>query len=182
MKIFRRFLCSLSNPLLIFAATGMLLSANSAQAAFEYYVKIFSKDQGILTTNCGIREKYKDYCASMSYSSSAGFPVDSTLPKYGPVQIVFELNRVHPRLLDMMVKREPLSVLVEFTKYNMNGEEYVFHTVFLENARVIDVRRWTGSTLPSAYEVLNLSTVTFDYVTISETNNEGATSFIGSKK
>lgn len=184
MNSFRHFLCSSNRLKIISAAVCMLLlmSIKPADAAYPYNVKITStKDQGVLTTGCTTRKGREDFCTSSSYSSSIGFPVESSLPQYGPVQIVLDLNRVHPRLLDAMVKREPLTVLVEFISVNLTGFEYAYHRVTLDNAKVIDVRRWTGNTLPSAADNLSLSTVTFDYTSITESNIDGNTTFTGSK-
>jgi len=183
MNTIRQLLCSSRRFLLVTTAVGMFLhiSINRSDAA-STYVKITARDQGVLTTGCTTRKGREDFCSLLSYSNSIGFPVESSLPQYGPVQMVFELNRVQPRLLDVMVKREPLTVLVEFTSINFSGLEYVSHRVTLDNAKVIDVRRWTGNTLPSAVDLLNLSTFSFDYTSITETNIDGNTSFTGSKK
>jgi len=184
MNTFKQFLCSISRFTLITAAVGIMLlvSVNSADAAYKAFVKILNvKSLGILTQGCLTLKNREEFCSSVSYSSSIGIPVEATLPKYGPVQIVFELNRVHPRLLDAMVKQEPLTVSVDFMSTNNLGAEILYHRVTLDNAKVIDVRRWTGSTLPSASDNSNLYTVTFDYASITEANIDGNTSFTGSK-
>jgi|SRR5664279_1504152 len=105
--------------------------------------------------------------------------------QYKPIAIVKEWGAASPQGLAACANNEVLDeVLIEFTKMNPAGVEYVYQSVKLTQATIVDITRYThaqdGTLLlaPGSVETMELESWSFVFRKIEVDDNEGKTSFI----
>jgi type VI secretion system Hcp family effector len=162
--------------------------------AFQAHISIKGKKQGQFKGE-GIQDKRKDkFMPVLSFNMGVQSPRDiatgqaSGKRQFAPVKFVKEWGAASPQLLTACATNEGLQeVVVEFTKTNPNGEEYVYQTVKLTDATVASVNRFTGqeggaegastSRHTSAVDTLELEEVSLTFRKIEVEDKDGKTMF-----
>jgi type VI secretion system Hcp family effector len=167
------------------AAIGLLLcyGITPSHAAYEYYVQIFGEKQGVMTTSNGVRAQWKDFLPATSYTSDIGVPVGTSTPSYSSIQIVAQVTQSLPLFLNAMISKEGITATIKFIRTDPGGSDYVFNSVDLTKARIIDVKQWhQTTTVANSVSVVNeMMTLTIDYGTIAVTHVPSGRSFLGGK-
>jgi type VI secretion system secreted protein Hcp len=162
--------------------------------AFQAHISVKGKKQGQFKGE-GIQDKRKDkWMPVLSFSQTLTSPRDlatgqaSGKRQWAPIKIVKEWGAASPQILAACATNEVLpEVVVEFTKSNPAGEEYVYQTIKLTDATVASVRRFTGdedqesastSRQQSDSDTLELEEVGFTFRKIELTDNDGKTNFL----
>ena len=124
------------------------------------------------------------YELAMPRDPASGLPTG--MRQHKPVVITREWGPATPQILQALLTNEVLtSVTVEFVKTNANGQEYVYHTVKLTNARIASLKHYTKAARQaegqpakhdSAYDRLELEDVSFTFEKIEIDNKDGKTS------
>ena len=169
---------------LMTAAIGLFLccGVTPSHAAYEYYAQITGEKQGIMTANNGVRAAWRDYLPASSYTSDIGVPVGTATPSYSSIQIVAQVTQSLPLFLTAMINKEYISATMKFVRTDANGSEYVFNTIDLTKARIIDVKQWHQSTTSgTSVSVNEMMTLTIDYGTIAVTHTPSGRTFLGGK-
>jgi type VI secretion system secreted protein Hcp len=120
--------------------------------AFQSHISIKGTKQGQFKGE-GIQDKRKDkWLPVLSFNMEVISPRDiatgqaSGKRQWKPISIVKEWGAASPQLLAACSTNEVLSdVVIEFSKTNVNGEEYVYQQIKLTNATISSVDRFTGN-------------------------------------
>jgi len=162
--------------------------------AFQAHISIKAKKQGQFKGE-GIQEKRKDkWMPVLSFAMGVQSPRDiaSGLPsgkrQWKPVQIVKEFGAASPSGLQACSTNEVLTeVVIEFSRTNPNGEEFVYQTVKLTDATISEVSRYTGeegalgatgTRHTAADATMELERWAFTFRKIEVEDKEGKTSFM----
>ena len=154
----------------------LFVGATSSHAAYEFYVQITGETTGLMTTGNSIRANWLNYLPAINYTNNIGLPVGSATPTYSQVQIVAEVNKCLPLLLNSLISKEYVEIMIKHVRTNATGVEYVFDSTLLSKARIIDVKLW-NQTSTTTYELM---TITVDYAAIN-LSITGGSSFTGGK-
>ena len=158
--------------------------------AFEFYVTVDASRQGKLQGESP-RDQHEGKLPGLSFHYSVGSPRDAASGMatgrrtHQPVSFVKEWGAASPQLFTALTTNEVLkSVLFEFVKTNDNGEEYVFHTIKLSDARVIDIEQYVelATTQGPSTDTLPLEKISFTFQRIELENVDGKTSAIDDLK
>jgi len=153
--------------------------------AFESHIAIKGKKQGQFKGE-GIQDKRKDkWMPVLGFEYGVKSPRDvatgqaSGKRQHQPLIITKEWGPASPQIFQALTTNEVLdSVEIEFTKTNPNGEEYVYHTIKLTNARVVEVKDYVGELHHEAgAAVHNLEDVSFTFQRIELEDKDGKTTF-----
>jgi type VI secretion system secreted protein Hcp len=120
-----------------------------------FFVTIEGTKQGLFkgeSTDAG----HRGAIVGLGFSMETTMPVDSTtkLPtghrQHAPVHLVKEWDAASPAIMEALVTNEVLkSVVFDFTRTTPGGTEELFQRVQLQNATVIDHRRFIDGIPPS---------------------------------
>ncbi len=155
------------------------------------HIAVTGKKQGQFKGESTLDRRKDKWMPVLSFEMGVQSPHESAFGlasgkrQYKPLTIVKQWGAASPQGLSACATNEELSeVIVEFTKTNPNGEEYIFQTVTLSNAAIVDVDRFTrqpdGSLLvPAARsETLELESWSFVFRKIEVNDQDGHTSFV----
>ena len=151
--------------------------------AFQAYISVKGNKQGQFKGE-GIQDKRKDkWMPVLSFTMGVKSPRDIAT---GQVGIVKEWGAASPQGLTSCATNEVLSeVVIEFTKTNPNGENFVYQTVKLTEATIAQVVRFTGdaeaastSHQPAAANTLALERWSFTFRKIEVDDKDGKTMFV----
>jgi type VI secretion system secreted protein Hcp len=158
--------------------------------AYEFYVTVEGSKQGKLKGESP-RESHRDKLPGLGFHYSVGSPRDAGSGlatgrrTHQPVSFVKEWGAASPQLFTALTTNEVLkSVLFEFVRTNDNGEEYVFHTVKLSDARVTDIEQYVdlATVQGPSTDTLPLEKIAFTFQRIELENVDGKTSAIDDLK
>ena len=158
--------------------------------AFQAHISVKGKKQGQFKGE-GTQGRRNDlWIPVLSFQMGLKSPHDSVSGQatgkrqYSPVTIVKEWGSASPQGLTACATNEDLSdVVIEFSKTNPNGGEYVYQTVKLTDATMVEVERFTrgqdGTLLTGAGPMgtLELESWSFTFRKIEVGDNDGKTSF-----
>jgi type VI secretion system secreted protein Hcp len=149
--------------------------------AYEFYVTVEGSKQGKLKGESP-RESHRDKVTGISlhYSVSspreAGSGLATGRRTHQPVWFVKEWGAATPQLFQALSTNEVLkSVLFEFVRTNDNGEEYVFHTIKLSDARVTEIEQYVDLATTQPQDLGPLEKVSFTFQRIELENRDGKT-------
>lgn len=158
--------------------------------AHEFYVTIEGSKQGKLAGESPL-EAHKGKLTGVEFHYSVQSPRDaasgmaSGRRSHQPVRFVKEWGAATPQLFSALCNSEVLkSVLFEFVKIDPNGEEYVFHTIKLSNANLIELEQYVEDPAPSdaapsdAGDARPLEKVSLTFQRIEIENVDGKTSAV----
>jgi len=157
--------------------------------AYEAYISIKGNKQGQFKGE-GIQDKRKDkWIEVLAFEYSVQAPRDiatgqaSGKRQHKPVVITKEWGAASPQLLQALTTNETLSsVEFQFSKTNEEGEEQVYYTVKLSNARILSLRPYVGPPPPDSLRGERYESVTLDYADEVVTGSGGALTYPGSVK
>ena len=104
--------------------------------------------------------------------------------QHSPVKMVKAIGAATPQIFQALVNNEVLDdVKFEFQRTNANGEEEIYYTITLTNARVASVRQFTNDELAAAgapakgksSDPMELEEVSFVFQKIEVESKEGKT-------
>jgi type VI secretion system Hcp family effector len=156
--------------------------------AYEFYVTIEGTKQGKFKGESP-REAHTAKIAGLGMSHEIQSPRDLATGKpsgkvqHGQIKFLKEWGAASPQLFHAMVENEVLkSVLFEFFKTKPTGEEYVYHTITLEEATVARIEYSTGrgtgegtAKHGAAYDTHEVEQVGLTYRKIVHENKDGQT-------
>jgi|SRR6516225_5127743 type VI secretion system secreted protein Hcp len=159
--------------------------------AFQAHISIKGKKQGQFMGE-GIQDKRKDkWMPVLAFGYGVTSPRDAATGQakgkrqHKPIVITKEWGAASPQIFQALTNNEAIdSVELEFTRINPNGEEYVYHTIKLTNANIIEIRQYTAHShsetgqaaghTPSA-DTFELEDVSFTFQKIEIENKDGKT-------
>lgn len=119
--------------------------------AFPAYISVKGSKQGQFHGETSETARRDKWIALVWFSMGLLAPRDAATGQaagkreWRPVKIIKEWGAASPQGLAACATNEILSeVVVEFTRTNANGEEYVYQTVKLTNAVIDEVSRYAG--------------------------------------
>jgi type VI secretion system secreted protein Hcp len=101
--------------------------------------------------------------------------------QHKPITITKQWDASSPQLFQALVTNEVLkSVLFEFVKTNLQGEEFVYHTIKLTNGTVSNIKSYLDLTDASGdpYDAHELEDVSLTFQKIEIENREGKTTAV----
>ena len=160
--------------------SGSSIGANAAVAnPTRFDVTIVGAKQGTFKGE-GNRLRNRNKIVGLTYAYELSSPRDAAtgLPtgkrQHHPVMFTKEWGAATPQILTAEANNENLkSVLFEFFKTTLNGQEYVFQTVTLTNASISDVKQYTDKS-----GFLELDEISFTFQKIEVDNKDGKTMFL----
>jgi type VI secretion system secreted protein Hcp len=149
--------------------------------AYEFYVTVDAAKQGKLSEETP-HAAHQGKITGISFHYSVLSTRDAATGMAGgkrshqPVSFVKEWGAATPQLFQALCTNESLkSVLFEFVKTNVNGEEYVFHTIKLVNANVIEIDQDVESVEDSSLVGRPLEKISLTFQRIEIENKDGKT-------
>jgi len=131
------------------ALMAMIVLTCTTVADAGINVSVKAAKQGEFKAEGG-REKAADRIEVMGFAYEVTSPRDaasgqaSGKRQHKPVQITKAVGASSPQFFQALTTNEQLqNVVLEFTKADKNGEEYVFFTIKLVNATVSSIRQYT---------------------------------------
>ena len=105
--------------------------------------------------------------------------------QHKPVVVTKAWGAATPQLFQALTTNEILdSVDIEFFKVNPNGEEYLYHTVKLTNASIVEIKQYTreyeleSAGHPEGVDPVELEDVSFTFQKIEIENKDGKTTTV----
>jgi type VI secretion system secreted protein Hcp len=162
--------------------------------AYQAHISLKGKKQGQFKGE-GIQDKRKDkWLPVLSFDMEVVSPRDiatgqaSGKRQWKPVSIVKEWGAASPQILAACATNEVLpEVVIEFSKTNPNGEEYVYQQIKLTDATISSVDRFTGDREGAegsssarhtlAVDTHELEKFSLTFRKIELTDNDGKTNF-----
>jgi len=154
------------------------------------FISVKGKAQGQFKGEATQTKRKGNWIPVLSFDMGVKSPRDAVTGQatgkrqYRPVSIIKEWGAASPQGLTACATNEDLSeVAIEFTKTNPNGEEYVYQTVTLTDAMMVEVERFTraqdGTLLIAAGPTgtLELEKWSFSFRKIQVDDKNGKTSF-----
>lgn len=119
--------------------------------AVQAYMSVKGKKQGQFKGEA-IQDKRKDiWMPVLSFTMGLKSPRDLSTGQatgkrqFEPVTVVKQWGAASPQGLTACATNEVLSdVIIEFTRTNLNGENYIYQTVKLTDATIAHIVRFTG--------------------------------------
>jgi type VI secretion system secreted protein Hcp len=151
--------------------------------AYEFYVKVKGAKQGAFKNETP-REKHAGKIPGISFHYNVKSPRDTASGMasgkrvHQPVSFVKEWGASTPQLFQALCTNEALpEVTFEFVKTDQNGEEYVYHTIRLVNARVTELDQYLAAEAAAdqSHDVHELEKVSFTFQRIEIENKDGKT-------
>ena len=151
--------------------------------AYEFYVRVEGTKQGPFKGETP-REKHQGAIPGISFHYNVRSPRDaangqaSGKRQHHPVAMVKAWGPSTPQFFQALCTNETLkSVLFEFVKTDPNGEEYVYHSVKLVNAAVVEIEQYLdGETKQDqSHDVHGLERIHFAFQRIEMENKDGKT-------
>jgi type VI secretion system secreted protein Hcp len=119
--------------------------------AFPAYLSVKGNRQGQFKGESTEQNRKDKWMVVLSFAMDLEAPRDPTTGQpagkreWKPVKIVKEWGAASPQALTACATNEVLSeVVIEFTKTNPNGNEYVYQRVSLADATISAIYRFTG--------------------------------------
>src|SRR5580765_5101621 len=157
--------------------------------AYEFYISIEGQKQGKFKGESGrgapkgegtdnARGLGRDKIAGVRFVSEASSPRDVATGQrtHKPILVTKEWGAASPQLFQALVTNENLkSVLFEFVKTNVQGEEEIYHTIKLTNAAVSNIKAYLDltDTTGDPYDARELEDVSFVFEKIEMENRKG---------
>jgi type VI secretion system secreted protein Hcp len=159
--------------------------------AFQAYMSVKGKKQGQFKGEATQSNRKDMWMPVLSFQMGVLSPRDAATGQpsgkrqYKPVTIIKEWGAASPQGLAACATNEDLSdVVIEFSKANPTGAEYVYQTVHLTDAIIVEVERFTraqdGTLLlaPGRADTLELESWSFTFRKIELDDKDGMTSFL----
>lgn len=162
--------------------------------AFQAHISIKGKKQGQFKGE-STEDKRKDkWMPVLAFGYAALSPRDVTTGQasgkrqHQPVVITKEWGAASPQIFQALTSNEVLDpVELEFTKTNPLGEEYVYHTIKLTEAKILSIKQYireyqpeSAQTArhPAGVDAVELEDVSFTFRKIEMENKDGKTTFV----
>jgi len=158
--------------------------------ATQAYIAVKGQRQGQFKSENTLANRKDRWIPILSFEMDVQAPHDSATGaasgkrQFNPVTIVKKWGAASPQGLSACATNEDLpEVVIEFTKTNVNGAEYVFQRITLTDATIVEVKRFThaqdGTLLlrPGEQDALELDRWSFVFRKIEVADNDGKTSF-----
>jgi type VI secretion system secreted protein Hcp len=158
--------------------------------AYEFYVTIQGTKQGVFKGESpGVDERegpagQKDKIAGIRFFSETTLPFEtasgmaSGKRQHKPILLTKKWGAASPQLFQALVTNEVLTnVLFEFLQTDQQGQEFVYHTIKLTNARISGIKSYLDLTDATGdpYDANELEDVSFVYQKLETENKLGKT-------
>lgn len=160
--------------------------------AFQAYISIKGNKQGQFKGEDTLDSKRKEgWMSVLAFAYVVQSPRNTATGQtagkrqHKPIVITKEWGPASPQLFQALTSNEVLeSVVIEFEKVNASGKEYVYQTIKLTNATILEIRQYTreyqsqsgASKHPAGVDTVELEEVSFTFQKIEMTNLDGKTS------